>query len=90
MLSLLKYLDGRLAEPSTYASIAVMLALLHVNVDPGTLKAAALWGGVGSGVLGVVLAEVGTKSVPQIASDAFASFVAALKATPPRADPPAV
>lgn len=82
-MDLLKFIDARLGESSTYASLAVLLALVHVNVDPGTMHVAALWGAVAASVLGVVLAEVGSgKTVPQIASDALGAFLAALKVMP--------
>jgi hypothetical protein len=34
----MNYVLGRLREPSTYAGIAVILAALNINIDPG------LWG----------------------------------------------
>ena len=41
MLNLLKLFDARMGEPSTYASIAVLLGLLNVNVDPGVMHTVA-------------------------------------------------
>lgn len=56
-MTILAFLAARLAEPSTWASIAAVLVAAHVSVDPG------LWqhivdAGIGvSGLLGAVLAE---------------------------------
>ena len=82
MMNLLKYADARLGEPSTWASIGLMLGMLHVSVDPGTLHALTLWGGVASGVLGVVLSEVGSKPPMAIAGDVLNALVAGIKAMP--------
>jgi hypothetical protein len=82
MLDLLKFADARLGEPSTWASIALLLATAHVSVDPGVLHQVTLWASIASGVLGVVLTEVGTKPAAQIASDAVTALLAAAKAMP--------
>jgi hypothetical protein len=84
MMSLLKFADARMGEPSTWAALAAVLGLLHVNIDPGLLHTISLWGSVGAGVLGVILTETGAgKPALQVASDSFAAFVAAIKAMPP-------
>lgn len=88
MMDLLKFLDARMGEPSTYASLALLLGMMHVNVDPGVLHTISLWGAVAAGVLGVVLAEIGTKTPAQVAGDALAAFVAAVKAMP--TEPPKI
>lgn len=82
MLNLLKYLDARMGEPSTWASIAMMLGMLGVNLDPGVTHTMAVWGAVASAVLGAVLGEVGTKPTSQIANDAMTALVTAIKAMP--------
>ena len=64
-----KYLVARLREPATWASIAVLLAAAHVNVDPGLWATITAWGVVASAALGVVLAETGSKSSGAIAED---------------------
>jgi hypothetical protein len=86
MLNLLKFVDARLGEPSTWASLAGMLAMVNINVDPGVLHTISLWGAVGAAVLGVLIAETGSgKTTAQIATDAFNTLVAAIKAMPPAA-----
>jgi len=82
MLDLLKALDARLGEPSTYAGLATMLVLLHINVAPGLWSQVTMWGTVGAAVAAVVLKEVGTKPGAQIAMDAVSALVSAVKALP--------
>jgi hypothetical protein len=83
MMTLLTFAAARLREPSTYASLAVLLALAHVNVDPGALHTMSALGGVIAAVLGISLTEASAGKTPlKIASDAFAAFVAAVKALP--------
>lgn len=50
---------NRLKEPSTYASLAAVLALTGVKVDPGWIEAAATLGAGVAAVLGIVLKETG-------------------------------
>lgn len=85
MLQLLKLLDARMGEPSTYASIAAALMLAHVSVDPGTLHTVTMCGVLLAAALGVVLSEVGSKSPLQIAADAIGALTAAAKVLPPAA-----
>lgn len=86
MLNLLKFVDARMGEPSTWASLAAMLVVLHVSVDPGTLHVVSLWGTVVAGALGGVLSEVGTgKTTAQMVADAVNALLTAAKATPPAA-----
>jgi hypothetical protein len=88
MMNLLKFIAARMDEPSTYASIAGMLVLLNINVSPGLMSAISLWGGIGSGVLGIILSETaGGKTKLQIAQDAFQGLINAVRAMPPA--PPA-
>ncbi len=82
MLDLLKYLNARFGEPSTYNAVALLLVAAHVNVPAGAISTATLWGAVASSVLGVILKEVGSKSSTAIASDALGALVTALKAMP--------
>lgn len=82
MMDILKFIDARLGEPSTWASIATMLAVAHVSVPAGVWDQVTLWGIVVAGTVGVFLKEAGTKPTTQIASDALSAFVAAVKAMP--------
>src|SRR5271169_2292507 len=88
MMNLLKYLDARLSEPSTYAGMSAMLIAANINIDPGIWHMITLWGGVASGVLATILAEVGTASPSQLAGDAVNALVAAVQAMPAAAPPP--
>jgi predicted membrane protein len=90
MKDLLKYLDARLGEPSTWASIGLMLGMLHVNVSPGVLNELSLWGAVISAVLGVLLAEIGTKPPAAILADVLGALIAGIKAMPTPAAAPVV
>jgi hypothetical protein len=77
MMNLLKFIDARLGEPSTWAALAAMLTALHVNVDPGLLHALTVWGAGISGALGFLLTETqGGKSAGQVAQDVLAALVA--------------
>lgn len=82
MKNLLMTLDARLGEPSTYASLAAMLTLAHVSVDPGVMHTLSTVGIIAAGVMGVFMAEVGKKPVAQIAADAVAALIAGVKALP--------
>lgn len=85
MMNLLKYLDARMGEPSTYASLATMLVALHVNVSSSAMQTITMWGIVVSGTIGVLLSEVGGKPSMQIAQDVLADLVARVKALPDQA-----
>ena len=74
MMDLLKYLDARLGEPSTYAGLAALLVAAHVNLPAGLWSDITLYGPVIAGALAVVLAEQGKKSAAQIAADVLASI----------------
>ncbi len=81
MLALLRYLDARMGEDATYASIAAMLALLGVHLDPGVWHNVSVVGAMFAGVLGVVLKSAGNKPPSQVAADVLAELVARI--TPP-------
>lgn len=91
LMTFLRFLDERLGEPSTYASLAIMFSLANVNVDPGVWKVATMYGGVAAAGLGFLLREASSgKTVAQIVSDTLAAIVAAANAkTPPPPAPPA-
>lgn len=89
MMDLLKFIDARLGEPSTWAGIAVMLAAAHVSMPAGVWDQITLWGMVLAGAAGVFLKEADTKPTSQIASDVLAALVAAVKAMPDTKPPPA-
>ena len=73
MKDLILYADARLGESSTWASIAVALTALHLNIEPGLMAQFATWG-IGLSVgLGVLMKETGTKSAMGVASDALAA-----------------
>jgi hypothetical protein len=82
MLALLKIIDARFSEPSTYAGISAMLLALNINLDPGVMHQVTLYGTVGAGVLAILLNEIGNKSPAVIASDMLGALVAAIKAMP--------
>lgn len=48
---------ARFTEPSTYASLAALLGLLSVSVDPGLLQIVTQLGVGASGALGIALKE---------------------------------
>ena len=91
-MDILKYLAARLREPSTWASIAALLAVAHVNVDPGLWATVTAWGVIAAGVLGVVLTEVGHKTSAQVAEDALAAVLPLIEKqiTPAAAAKPAL
>lgn len=76
MMDLLKYLDARLGEPSTYAGIAALLMAAHVSIPAGVWSDITLWLPVISAVIAVVLREAGTKSPTQIVADVLATLQA--------------
>ena len=76
MMNLLKYLDARMGEASTWSAIAGLLLALHVNVDPGLWKAITLWGTGFSGLLGIAIAESSSgKAGTQVARDILNALV---------------
>lgn len=80
MMDLLKQINARLGEPSTWASIGLMLGMLHLNIDTGTWSQISLWGAVLSGALGVFLKEQGSDA--PVASDVIAALVDGIKKMP--------
>ena len=50
-------LARRLSQPSTYASITALLAMLGLNVDQEWVHVATLIGGGIAGALGIILNE---------------------------------
>ena len=54
-------LRRRLTEPSTYSSIAVILALVGINVEQGLVDAVMMIGSGISAVLGIFLREKSDK-----------------------------
>lgn len=89
MMDLLRFLDARLGEPSTWTAIATMLLAAHISVPAGLWEQITLWGMIGAGTAGVFLKEVGTKPTSQIASDVIAALVANVKAMPDSKPPAA-
>ena len=57
MLTLFKTLDSRFSEPSTYASLAAVLAAVGFNIDPGLWQTVTQVGVALAGAAGVLLAE---------------------------------
>lgn len=90
MRELLTYLDARLGEPSTYAGIAVLLGLMHVNVPAGVMQSASLWGAVIAGAMSMLLQEMGKKPGMQVADDVLGALVSGIKAMPAPAPAPVV
>ena len=87
MMNLLKFLDARFGEPSTYSGIAALLLLVHLNVDAGTMSTVTTWGVVVSGLLAILLREWGSKPPAAIAGDVLAALAPTLQAmqNPPAA-----
>ena len=55
------YIVNRFKEPSTWGSIAATAALLHYQIDPGTIKTLIGDAGIISGLLGVFVSEAKPK-----------------------------
>jgi hypothetical protein len=89
MLALLKMLDARLSEPSTYAGLSAVLLALNVNIDPGIWHQVTLYGTVGAGIGAMLLSEIGNKPPMQVAVDVIEALAIGLKAIPsdPKTDP---
>jgi hypothetical protein len=81
-MDLLKYLDARLGEASTWAVLAGLLASAHANVDPGLWSQITLWGTAAAGAAGVLLKERGTVSASKLASDSLAALAAGARSGP--------
>lgn len=76
MIALLKYLDDRGGEPSTWAAITALFAALHVNVSSDTWAAITSWGLTGSALLAICLREnAAGKGTGQIAQDVLQALV---------------
>ena len=89
MMELLKYLNARLGEASTWAAFAGLLSAAHVHVDPGFWQSVTLYGVIGSGAIAVLLREMGTKPSDAVAADVVAAFLDGIKVgVPPQ--PPSV
>jgi len=74
MRDFLVYLDARLKEGATWASISVALLALHINVDPGMWQQITSWGMVAAVTFGVLLKDAGTKSFTASAFDTLQTF----------------
>lgn len=59
-MKIIAYLDSRLREPSTWASMAAMLGGAGVAVPSGLWQYVAMTGMGAAGILGVILAERST------------------------------
>lgn len=76
MIALLKYLDDRGGEPSTWAAITALFAALHVNVSSDTWAAVTSWGLTGSALLAICLREnAAGKGSGQIAQDVLQALI---------------
>lgn len=86
MMNLLKYIDGRLGEASTWSAIATLLLALHVNIDPGVMKAITIWGTGAAAALGFLIAETSSGKTPgQTAQDILNALVALTNKQSPKA-----
>lgn len=83
MLALLKMLDARLSEPSTYAGLSAILLALNVNIDPGLLHQVTLYGTIAAGIGAILLSEIGNKPPMQVAVDVIQALAAGLKTVAP-------
>jgi hypothetical protein len=85
MLALLKMLDERLSEPSTYAGLSAVLLALNVNIDPGIWHQVTLYGTGGAGIGAMLLSEIGNKPPMQVAVDVMRALAVGLKTIAPDA-----
>ncbi len=83
MLEILNFADARLREPSTWAGLAVLLGMLHVNVDPGLWQVVTLWGTAGAAGLAILLTEAGSKPALQVGEDVLTALSTALRPAAP-------
>ncbi len=91
MRGLLVYLDARLGESSTWASISAALVAAHINVPPGLWTQVTLWGAILAAGAGVLLREAGNKPPATVAADVLAVLkdaVTTAPAEPAAAAPP--
>lgn len=84
MRKFLEYLDARLGEASTWATLSAMLALVHVELPADVWQLVTLIAAIASAVLGVLLKEGSNTGVAKAALDAIE---AAQRATPPGSKP---
>jgi hypothetical protein len=86
VVAFLKYLDARMGEPSTWASMAVLLGALHFNVSSDTWAAITAWGVIFSGLLGIALSEKAAgKGTAQIAQDILNTLITLTNKKDPKA-----
>lgn len=78
MRDLLVYLDARLAEGGTWASLAAALLALHLKLDPGLWKDVSFYGMALAVALGVVLKEEGKVAPARLLGDVLAALTGAL------------
>lgn len=83
MLALLKMLDARLSEPSTYAGLSAVLLALNINIDPGLLHQITLYGTIAAGIGAIMLSEIGNKPPMQVAVDVIQALASGLKTVAP-------
>ena len=57
ILGVWSYITARLAEPSTHASVAALVALAGLNLDSGTLHDGLTAAGIAFGALGFFVKE---------------------------------
>jgi hypothetical protein len=57
----ISWLGARLREPSTYAGLAAVLAVLHLSTDPGLIHSLTL---IGTGIGGVISFVLPERSAP--------------------------
>ena len=84
MSELIGYLATRLGEATTWATIAALLTVAHIKVDPGIWQDVTLYGVMVAGALGVLIRERGTKADALIALDVLEQII---PASPPAAPP---
>lgn len=57
MNELLLWIATRLKEPSTWAGLTGILAVININLDPGWIDQISFWGAIVAGALATGLAE---------------------------------
>ena len=75
MNDLFSLLANRLKQASTWASIAALLAALHIGVDPGLWKDITVYGTVIAGALGVIIDESKSKTNTAVAADVINELI---------------
>jgi len=53
----IRYTQARLREPSTYAGISALLAVLGFNIDPGLMKNLSMIGMTAAGAAAVAMPD---------------------------------